>query len=144
MIVTVINTLITIVTSALIAFTSLSLVVSCFMIAVITYISIVERIKEIGVIRSLGGRKKDVSALFIAETFMIGLAAGLFGVAITYGICGIMNIILLAQRLPAIGQLSPISAIIMIALSCLLTVLSGLIPSKKAARQNPVEALRSE
>ena len=144
MIISVINTLINIVTTALIAFTSLSLVVSCFMIAVITYISIVERVKEIGVIRSLGGRKKDVSHLFVAETFMIGICAGGIGVGITYALCAIMNIVLSFNNMPAIGQLSPVAAVIMIALSALLTVISGFIPSKKAARQNPVEALRSE
>ena len=83
LIATVIDALIQSITIALIVFTSLSLVVSCFMIAVITYISVMERVKEIGVIRSLGGRKKDVSRLFISETAIIGLLSGVFGIIIT-------------------------------------------------------------
>ena len=130
-IINVINSLITIVTSALVAFTSLSLVVSCFMIAVITYISVVERIKEIGVIRSLGGRKKDVSRLFTAENLITG-------------ICLIINIVVSFFGAPAIAMLPWWIAIIMVALAVVLNVISGFIPSRNAARQDPVEALRSE
>ena len=85
-IITMINTMIDIITYALIVFTALSLLVSTVMIGIITYVSVVERVKEIGVIRSLGGRKKDVSHLFNAETFIIGLIAGIFGILITLGI----------------------------------------------------------
>ncbi|MCR5564873.1 MAG: ABC transporter ATP-binding protein/permease, partial [Gammaproteobacteria bacterium] len=94
MIISVIDTLINAISIALIAFTSLSLVVSCFMIAVITYISTMERVKEIGVIRSLGGRKKDVSRLFIAETLIIGTASGVFGILVTEGLVAILNVII--------------------------------------------------
>lgn len=143
-IITVINSLITIVTSALVAFTSLSLVVSCFMIAVITYISVVERVKEIGVIRSLGGRKKDVSRLFTAENLITGLASGLFGIAVTYILCLIINVAVSFFGAPAIAMLPWWIALIMIGLSIVLNVISGFIPSRNAARQDPVEALRSE
>ncbi len=144
LIVTIINTLINIVTSALVAFTSLSLVVSCFMIAVITYISTMERVKEIGVIRSLGGRKKDVSRLFIAECLVLGLSSGLFGVLITYGLAGIFNLIMISMHMPAIANLTILTAIIMIAISIILNVLSGLIPAMRASSQDPVIALRTE
>ena len=88
-----INTMIDVVSYALIAFTSVSLVVSTVMIGIITYVSVVERIKEIGVIRSLGGRKKDVSRLFTAETAIIGALAGAIGVGVTYGVSAIVNAI---------------------------------------------------
>ena len=144
MIITVINSLITIVTSALVAFTSLSLVVSCFMIAVITYISVMERVKEIGVIRSLGGRKKDVSRLFLAENLMTGLASGMLGIAVTYLLSILINVIVHYFGAPNIAMLPWWMALIMIGLSILLNVISGFIPSKNAARQDPVNALRSE
>lgn len=144
LIITVINTLIVTVTVALVAFTSLSLVVSCFMIAVITYISVVERTKEIGIIRSVGGRKKDVSRLFIAETFMTGLFSGIFGIAMTYVFELFLNIgISAAFGITGIANLTPVTALIMLGISILLSVLSGLVPSMKASNQDPVIALRS-
>ena len=143
-IVNVINTLITTITIALVAFTSLSLVVSCFMIAVITYISTMERVKEIGVIRSLGGRKKDVSRLFIAECLIIGLASGVFGIAITYLLSFIFNLAILQFGVGNIAALPITTALIMIGVSILLNVLSGLIPAMRASSQDPVVALRSE
>lgn len=144
LIVAVITTLIDAVTIALIAFTSLSLLVSCFMIAVITYISVMERVKEIGVIRSLGGRKKDVSRLFIAETLITGLLSGLFGIIMTYILCIILNIIIAKYNIGNLGDLTLPTALIMIGLSVLLSVISGLIPSMRASNQDPVAALRSE
>ena len=144
MIVSVINTLITAVTIALIVFTSLSLVVSCFMITVITYISTMERVKEIGVIRSLGGRKKDVSRLFIAETLIIGLASGVIGILVTYLLELILNISIAPLGVFGIAALPIWMAAIMIALSIVLNVVSGLIPSLKASNQDPVVALRTE
>ena len=139
------NTMIKVVEYALIAFTSVSLVVSTVMIGIITYVSVVERIKEIGVIRSLGGRKRDVSYLFNAETFIIGFLAGLFGIVATYLISGIVNIILT----PLIGYSSIAAlpfgqALLMIGLSVGLTLISGLIPAKSAANKDPVVALRTE
>ena len=139
-----INSMIDIITIALIAFTSLSLVVSCVMIAIITYVSVVERVKEIGVIRSLGGRKKDVSNLFNAETLIIGLSSGLVGIGFTYILSAIVNVIVKASAGIAIMKLTVGAAIIMVLLSVLLNTISGLIPSKKAAQQDPVVALRTE
>lgn len=141
-----INNVINIVTIALIAFTALSLVVSTVMIAIITYVSVIERIKEIGVIRALGGRKKDVSHLFNAETFIIGLASGVFGIAITYLIQTILNLIIhsLFPAITAIAALPWTTALIVIGISILLTVIAGFIPSRGAAKKDPVVALRSE
>lgn len=143
-IISMVKTLINIVTYALIAFTALSLVVSCFMIAIITYVSVMERVKEIGVIRSLGGRKKDVSHLFNAETFMLGLSSGVIGVLVTYIITGILNLTLGKLAGANIACFWPYQALIMILLSIGLTVLSGAIPAHSAAKQDPVNALRSE
>ena len=140
-----INTMIDVVSYALIAFTSVSLVVSTVMIGIITYVSVVERIKEIGVIRSLGGRKKDVSHLFNAETFIIGLLAGLIGVGFTYVISIVVNLILEPLiNYARIAALPVSNALILIALSILLTCISGLIPAKSAANKDPVVALRTE
>jgi putative ABC transport system permease protein len=139
-----INSMIDIVSIALISFTSLALVVSCVMIAIITYVSVVERVKEIGVIRSLGGRKSDVSNLFNAETFMIGMASGIVGIGVTYFISLIVNLIVNSAAGFSIMLLPISSALIMIAISVLLTIISGLIPAKKAAHQDPVVALRTE
>ena len=144
LIISVIDTMITIITTALVIFTSLSLVVSSFMIAVITYISVMERVKEIGVIRSLGGRKKDVSRLFIAENLVTGVLSGFIGLGITAITCVIINLVISQFGVPAIAVLTLPIAGIMLALSVLLSVLSGLIPSMHASRQDPVIALRSE
>ena len=144
LIINVIDTMITIVTTALVIFTSLSLVVSSFMIAVITYISVMERVKEIGVIRSLGGRKKDVSRLFIAENLVTGFFSGVIGLAITGVACIIINIVVKPFGVPAIAILNLPIIGIMLGLSILLSVLAGLIPSMHASRQDPVIALRSE
>ncbi len=143
-IISMVKTLINVVTYALIAFTALSLVVSCFMIAIITYVSIMERVKEIGVIRSLGGRKKDVSHLFNAETFMLGLSSGIIGVLVTYIITFLLNLVLSGLAGANIACFYPYQALIMILLSIGLTVLSGAIPAGSAAKQDPVNALRSE
>ncbi len=146
-IITLIRTMINIVTYALVAFTALSLVVSTVMVAIITYVSVVERIKEIGVIRSLGGRKRDVSHLFNAETFIIGLSSGVFGVAFTYIIQLIANIVvnaLSSGTISTIANLTPITAIVMILVSIVLTAISGIIPARSAARKDPVVALRTE
>ena len=144
LIINVIDTMITIVTTALVIFTSLSLVVSSFMIAVITYISVMERVKEIGVIRSLGGRKKDVSRLFIAENLVTGFFSGVIGLAITGIACIVINVVVRPFGVPAIAVLNLPIIGIMLALSVVLSVLSGLIPSMHASRQDPVIALRSE
>ena len=145
LIINLINTMIDVISYALIAFTSVSLVVSTVMIGIITFVSVVERIKEIGVIRALGGRKKDVSHLFNAETFIIGLLAGLIGVGATYLISAIVNLCL--KDLIGYAHIAalPVSnAIILILLSIGLTLISGLIPAKNAAKRDPVVALRTE
>ena len=107
--------------------------------------SVVERVKEIGVIRSLGGRKKDVSRLFTAETTIIGLTSGLFGIGITYIGCFIINTIVKnAAGIAAIAVLPLSSALIMIGISVLLTLVSGVFPARAAAKKDPVVALRTE
>ncbi len=143
-IISMVKTLINVVTYALIAFTALSLVVSCFMIAIITYVSVMERVKEIGVIRSLGGRKKDVSHLFNAETFILGLSSGVIGVLVTYLITLILNLSLHSMVGANIACFWPYQALIMILLSIALTLISGAVPARSAAKQDPVNALRSE
>ena len=144
-IINMLNTMIDIITYGLIAFTSVSLVVSTVMIGIITYVSVVERIKEIGVIRSLGGRKRDVKNLFMAETFIIGGLAGIFGVGATYLISIIVNLIL--KPLIGYGNIASLpigNAIFLIILSIGLTLISGLIPASSAAKKDPVVALRTE
>lgn len=140
-----VNTMIQMVTIALVAFTALSLLVSTVMVGIITYVSVVERIKEIGILRSVGARKKDIKLLFIAETFMIGLAAGLAGIIITYLISLAINLIV--TTVFAIGTIAALpvwQALIMVAVSVALTLISGLIPAAAAAKKDPVVALRTE
>lgn len=140
-----VNTMIQMVTIALVAFTALSLLVSTVMVGIITYVSVVERTKEIGILRSVGTRKKDIKLLFIAETFMIGLAAGLAGIIITYLISLVINLIVSAVF--AIGTIAALpvwQALIMVAVSVALTLISGLIPAAAAAKKDPVVALRTE
>jgi putative ABC transport system permease protein len=144
-IITLVNTLIQIITYALIAFTALSLVVSTVMIGIITYVSVVERIKEIGVIRALGGRKKDVSHLFNAETLIIGFSAGVLGIVITYLLSLLINVILGSiVGVYTIASLPWYQAILMVAISIVLTMIAGLIPASSAAKKDPVVALRTE
>lgn len=145
LVISMINTLITVVTTSLIVFTAISLVVSTVMIGIITYVSVVERTKEIGVIRSLGGRKKDVGHLFNAETFIIGAVAGIIGIIITLILEIIGNLIIgHFTGIYSLVSLKWYHAIIMISLSIFLTLFSGLIPSRAAAKMDPVNALRSE
>ena len=133
------------ITIALVAFTALSLVVSTVMVGIITYVSVVERAKEIGILRSVGARKKDIKRLFNAETFIIGLAAGLVGIAVTYIISLILNLILGALfGIFTIASLPWWQALIMVCISVVLTLISGLIPSSAAAKKDPVVALRTE
>lgn len=145
-VISMVNNVINIVSISLIAFTALSLVVSTVMIAIITYVSVMERIKEIGIIRALGGRKKDVSHLFNAETFIIGFLSGVFGIAITYILQGILNIIIHANfpMISMIANLPFYIALIVILISVLLTTIAGFIPARSAAKKDPVVALRSE
>ena len=134
------------ISAVLIAFVAVSLVVSSVMIGVITYISVLERRKEIGVLRAIGASKRNVSQVFNAETFIIGLLAGLLGVGISYLLLIPANKIIasVAGNVSIRAYLPVVAAAVLVALSVVLTLLGGLIPSKKAARQDPVAALRSE
>ncbi len=137
--------MIQIITIALIAFTALSLVVSTVMIGIITYVSVVERVKEIGILRAVGARKKDIKRLFNAETFIIGLVAGLIGILVTYSLSLIVNVIILIfSGIWGIAALPWWQALIMVTLSVGLTLISGLIPASAAAKKDPVVALRTE
>jgi len=133
------------ITYVLIAFVSISLVVSSIMIGVITYISVIERTKEIGVLRSVGARKKDVSRIFNAETLILGFASGFFGILITLILSVPINLILKSLiGVWGIASVNAVHALILIAISMVLTLVSGLIPSRIAAKKDPVTALRSE
>ena len=145
LIINMINTMIEMITIALVSFTALSLVVSTVMIGIITYVSVVERIKEIGILRAVGARKKDIKRLFNAETFIIGLGAGLVGIAVTYILSFIVNMIVGALAgVYTIAALPIWQAFIMICVSIGLTLISGLIPASSAAKKDPVVALRTE
>lgn len=140
-----VNTMINAVSYGLIAFVSISLIVSSIMIGIITYISVLERTKEIGILRSVGASKKDISRVFNAETAIIGLTAGLMGIGVTL----LLNIpiSMVIDSLTGIGniaKLPPVAAAILVLISVSLTMIAGLIPSKLAAKKDPVIALRSE
>lgn len=139
------QTMIDIITYVLVAFTAISLIVSSVMIGIITYVSVVERVKEIGVLRALGARKQDVRNLFNAETFIIGLAAGLIGIGIAYALSAVISLILEGLTgIAGIASLPVTSAIVMVCVSVALTLVSGLIPAQSAAKKDPVIALRTE
>ena len=145
LVIALIDSMISVVSTALIAFTSVSLVVSTVMIGILTYVSVVERIKEIGVIRSLGGRKRDVRHLFNAETFIIGFLSGLIGVLVTAALALLVNLLIKVLADVTITAYLPLGqALLLIALSVGLTLISGLIPASAAARKDPVNALRTE
>ena len=140
-----ISTIINIISYVLIAFVSISLVVSSIMIGIITYISVLERTKEIGILRSIGASKKDISRVFNAETLIVGFVAGLLGILVTV----LLNIpiSLIIEKFSDIKGLASLplgGAIILVAISMTLTLIAGLIPSHVAAKKDPVEALRSE
>ena len=141
-----ITTIINAITYVLIAFVAISLVVSSIMIGVITLISVQERTKEIGILRAIGASKKNVSRLFNAETVIIGFASGLLGVTVTYLLCIPINLIL--HEMTGIANLKAIlpvnAAVILVAISVVLTLFSGIIPSRSAAKKDPVVALRTE
>ena len=141
-----ISTIINAITYVLVAFVAISLVVSSIMIGVITLISVQERTKEIGILRAIGASKKDVSSLFNAETVIIGFTAGLLGVLVTYILCIPLNFILYALTgIAALKAVLPIpAAVILVLISVLLTLISGIIPSRSAAKKDPVVALRTE
>ena len=140
-----VTTMINAVSYGLIAFVSISLVVSSIMIGIITYISVLERTKEIGILRSVGASKKDISRVFNAETIIIGFSAGIIGIGITLLLSIPINILMKhLVNINNIAALPPIGAIILIIISMLLTMIAGLIPAKMAAKKDPVVALRTE
>ena len=142
-----VKTIVDAVSYVLIAFVSISLVVSSIMIGIITYISVYERTKEIGILRAIGASKHNISSIFNAETFIVGLLSGLFGIGISYLMIPPINLVmhsLIGDEIPLSAALAPTSALILIALSVILTLIGGLIPAKTAAKKDPVEALRSE
>lgn len=139
--------LVGIISAVLVAFAAISLVVSSIMIGIITYVSVIERTKEIGVLRSLGASKKDISRLFNAETLIIGFTAGLLGIGVTYLLSGPANMLLATMVDNVNGNLVDlqlIHGVYLVAVSMVLTLVSGLIPARIAAKKDPVEALRSE
>ena len=140
-----VTNIVDVISYVLIAFVSISLIVSSIMIGVITYISVLERTKEIGILRAIGARKKDISRVFNAETFIVGLIAGVLGISITSILNIPINIII--ENLSGINNVStlpPIAAIILVIISISLTVIAGLIPSNYASKKDPVVALRTE
>ena len=130
----------------LIAFVGVSLIVSCIMIGIITHISVMERTKEIGILRALGASKRNISQVFNAETFIVGCLSGLIGVGVSY--LALLPINAVIAKLSGISdltaKLSITSALVLVLISVAITIIGGLIPSKKAAKKDPVAALRTE
>ena len=141
-----VTTIINVITYVLIAFVSVSLIVSSIMIGIITYISVLERTKEIGILRAIGASKRNISQVFNAETFIIGLCSGLIGIGVTLLLLIPGNAVIHALTGSTdVNAVLPVSgAVILVVLSMLLTLIGGLIPSKKAAKKDPVTALRTE
>lgn len=138
-------TLLDTITYVLVGFAAISLVVSTIMISIITYVSVIERTKEIGILRSVGARKKDITRVFNAETLIIGFISGALGVTITYLLTiPINSIIFKLTSITGVANLKPTYAIILILGSMFLTLIAGFIPSRMAAKKDPVVALRSE
>ena len=133
------------ITIVLVAFSAISLVVSSIMIGIITYISVLERTKEIGILRAIGARKKDITRVFNAETFLVGICSGAIGIGIAYLLTFPINKILYnLTELEKVARLNPLHAVILIVISITLTLIGGFIPAKVAAKKDPVEALRTE
>jgi len=133
------------ITIVLVAFSSISLIVSSIMIGIIMYISVLERTKEIGILRSLGARKKDISRVFNAETFVIGVSSGLLGIFIAWLLLFPINSILLElTALKNVAVMNPVYALLLITVSVVLTLIGGWLPAKLASKKDPVIALRTE
>ena len=141
-----VTTIINAITYILIAFVAVSLVVSSIMIGIITYISVLERTKEIGILRAIGASKRDISRVFNAETIIVGFGAGIIGIMATILLCVPINAIVHSLTgIYSINAVLPASAaVILVLISMGLTVIAGLIPSKVAANKDPVVALRTE
>lgn len=140
-----VSSIVNVVSTVLIAFVAISLIVSSIMIAIITYISVIERTKEIGILRAIGASKKDISRVFNAETLIEGACAGIMGILVTCLINIPVNAIIKSTlNISGIASLPYVGAIILIIISIILTLLAGLIPSRMASKKDPVEALRTE
>lgn len=140
-----VSTIINTITYVLIAFVAISLVVSSIMIGIITYISVLERIKEIGILRSIGASKKDISRVFNAETLLVGFTSGALGVLVTVLLTIPINVIIkVLSDIPNVAKLPVVGGTILVIISMGLTLIAGLIPARVAAKKDPVEALRSE
>ena len=140
-----VTTIVNAISYVLVAFVAISLVVSSIMIGIITYISVLERTKEIGILRSIGASRRDVSRVFNAETLIVGFAAGVIGILVTLGLTVIANIILTnLTGIPDIAALPPLAGLALVGISMLLTLIAGIIPSRIASRKDPVVALRTE
>lgn len=140
-----VSSIVNVISSVLIAFVAISLIVSSIMIAIITYISVIERTKEIGILRAIGASKKDISRVFNAETLIEGACAGIMGIVVTCIINIPVNLIIKETlNISGIASLPYVGAIILIVISIILTLIAGLIPSRMASKKDPVEALRSE
>lgn len=140
-----ITTMVGVITTVLVGFVAISLIVSSIMIAIITYISVLERTKEIGILRAMGASKKDIRRIFTAETAIEGFISGVLGIAITLLATFPINaIVAQTTKVDGVAQLPWDAALILIVISIVLTVLAGLIPSRIAAKKDPVESLRSE
>lgn len=140
-----VQTVINMISYVLMGFVSISLIVSSIMIGIITYISVLERIKEIGILRAMGASKRDIRNVFNAETFIIGLTAGLLGVGLTI----LLNIpiSMVVENLTGVANVAVLpwqGGLILIAINLVLTMIAGLIPASIASKKNPVEALRTE
>jgi len=141
-----VTSIINAVTYVLVAFVAISLVVSSIMIGVITLISVQERTREIGILRAVGASKRNVSSMFNAETMIIGFTSGALGILVTYLLCIPINAIIhaLTEIYTLSAYLPPEVAAALVVISVLLTLISGIIPSRSAAKKDPVEALRTE
>ena len=140
-----ITTIINAISYVLIAFVAISLVVSSIMIGIITYISVLERTKEIGILRAIGASKRDISRVFNAETLIVGFVAGFIGIIVTLVLVVLINIIIYSLTdIPNLANLPPVAGVILVIISMVLTFIAGLIPSRMAAKKDPVVALRTE
>ncbi|MBR0408949.1 MAG: ABC transporter ATP-binding protein/permease [Clostridia bacterium] len=140
-----ITTIINAISYVLIAFVAISLVVSSIMIGIITYISVLERTKEIGILRAIGASKRDISRVFNAETLIVGFVAGFIGIAVTLLLVVLINVIIYSLTdIPNLANLPPVAGVILVVISMVLTFIAGLIPSRMAAKKDPVVALRTE
>ena len=140
-----VTTMVNMISYVLIAFVAISLVVSSIMIGIITYISVLERIKEIGILRAIGASKRDISRVFNAETVIVGFCAGIIGIGVSILLILPINLIIKnSAGVEHLAKLPVIGACILVLISMVLTTIAGLIPSKVASKKDPVEALRTE